>query len=230
MRAGRQRVYPQVADFPSRESDLTDIVMRMVLRGWGVRVVAVGVAVGVLAGCTGDPEPQVTPTPSPTPTESLVESPSPTPSPSPTALTEEEILAAIPEEARQENFWGAQEFSRFFLENYHEMIQERPDLFTALSDEGCVFCERTERYFEEIGVDGRSFEGGDVEVTSQLAKGGRQEDGTWGVIVDINSAPLVERDVNNQVLAETPGGPGVATLLLEFNGHWSVLEVAAESE
>src|SRR5690554_4881835 len=95
-------------------SDLPDIVTRMDLRGWGVRVVVVS-AVAVLAvGCSADPDVVVTPTP--TITAPVVDESSPTPSPSPTELTQEEILAAIPEEALAGDFFSAVYFSQFFVE------------------------------------------------------------------------------------------------------------------
>lgn len=202
----------------------------MDLRGWGVRVVVVGVVVGVLAGCSGDADVVVTPTP--TVTAPVVESPSPiatpTPSPSPTALTEEEVLAAIPEAARREDFWGAQEFTRFFLENYQEMMRDDPALFEAFSSEGCNFCDRTTEYYEDLEKNGLTVEGGHVTVTDEVARGALQEDGTWGVIFRVDAEPLIERNSANEIVTETAGGPGEAKVLLEYAGHWSVLEIGAE--
>src|SRR5690554_5304864 len=84
-------------------------------RRWGRSKTAVVLVAGALraSACSGDPAPIVTETPTATPSETP--SPSPTPSPSATALTDEEVIEAIPEEARHEDFPGAQEFAKFFL-------------------------------------------------------------------------------------------------------------------
>lgn len=198
----------------------------MDLRGWDVRIVAMGAAVAVLAGCGGDPEPVVTPTT--TPTEAVTESPSPTPSPSPTELTEEEVLAAIPENARTEDFWGAQEFTRYFLENYQEMMQTAPEGFDVLTSEDCGFCSNVKEVYAAVEDRGNVLEGGRIVAAGQLAQGGVQDDGTWGVKFPIDVDVMVERGSDGEVVETFEGGPGVAEVLLVFDDHWKVLELSAE--
>lgn len=224
-------VYPQIAGFLWRESDLPDIVMRMVLRGWGVRVGALGAVVAVLAGCSGDAEPVVTPTPSQTPTETVVESPSPTPSPTPTELTEQEILEAIPEAARTEDFWGAQEFTRFFLSEFPILFQEPYDgrLFRALSDQGCVFCQSA---LENQGAaeEAAAFTGGgSFQFPDPLATGGLREDGTWLVEQAFSVDDTEYFDEEGKLYRTTPGGTGTVGVHLDrVDDRWVVLGVTFE--
>lgn len=202
----------------------------MDLRGWGVRGVALGAVVAVLAACSNDPEPDVTPTPtlSAPVVESPEPSPSPTSSPSPTALTEEEVLAAIPEAARTEDFWGAQEFTRYFLENYQEMMQTTPEEFDVLTSPDCGFCSNVKEVYAAVEARGNLLEGGRIVATHELAQGGLQDDGTWGVRFPIDVDEMVERGPDGKVVETFEGGPGVAEVLLIFDAHWKVLELSAE--
>lgn len=213
-------------------SGLPDIVTCMGLRGWGVRTVGIFAVAVLISGCSGKSNAVVTP--SLTPAHTVQESPTPSPSPSPSMtvaeLTEDEIRAAIPEVARTEDFWAAQEFTRYFLENYQDMMRSDPRLFSAFSNPDCTFCHRTLDYYADLEANGHSADGGHVTVTGQLAQGGLQDDGTWGVIFDIEADPLIERDAAGEIVTETAGGSGKATVLLDYIGYWSVLEIAAEAD
>ncbi|WP_062135222.1 DUF6318 family protein [Demequina aestuarii] len=192
-----------------------------------VALVAAGLVTG---GCGGDPEPIVTETPTATPALSDSPTPSPTPSPSATPLTDEEVIAAIPPLARQEDFIGAQEFAKYFLTQYHTLMRTEPQLFDALSKPSCRFCSVVQEHYGQVAANGHQLTDGHVTVTSDAAKGGLQEDGTWGVVLDISVDTLVEVDADGAKVEETAGGPGSATLLLSYTDHWVVLEVSAEQQ
>ncbi|WP_297082120.1 DUF6318 family protein [uncultured Demequina sp.] len=185
----------------------------------------------VFAGCTGDPEPEPTPA-TPTPAETVEPSPTPTPTPSPstTALTDEEIIAALPPDARAENFGGAQAFATYFLENYIVLLEDQPTVFTGLTVVGCTFCESVERYYRDASKAGEVVEGGSVSVVSEQASGGLdQATGRWTVTVDVEVAPLARYTADGEEVGTSDGGPGRSTLELVFDEHWSVVDVGSEA-
>ncbi|MFV0633601.1 hypothetical protein [Demequina sp.] len=201
----------------------------MTRRGWGVGIVGAFVCL-VVAACGGDPEPVVTPSPSVTPTEvaaTVSPSPSPTPSPSATALTEEEVLAAIPEDARYEDYPSSVAFAEFFLANYQNWADEDPQLFSALSEPSCAFCANVVDQYEAANAAGESYEGGGVVADIGSARGGVQLNGTWGVEMLIDVGPVVRRSSGGTLVDESPGGAGEVRMVMAFSGHWRVLEVVA---
>lgn len=212
-----------------RGSGLPDIVARMDLRGWDVRIVAMGAAVAVLAGCGGDPEPVVTPTP--TPTEAVAESPSPTPSPSPTELTEEEILAAIPENAQLETFDGAQAFVKFYVQLFPELFRANgdPELFSLLSDPGCTFCMSALENARQARADDLSTRGGSITFPDFFGTGGEGEDGDWLVEHRYVEDEIEYLDADGNVVETDSLRQGTVVALIFFaEGHWSVRNIAFE--
>ena len=183
----------------------------------------------LMTGCSGDPEPVVTP--SPTPTETVEESPSPTPTPSATALTEEEILAAIPEAARTEDFPGAQSFTEFFVNLFPTLFQEgaQPELFEALSGPDCLFCQDALENASIADARGDSTRGGEFAFADDVAQGGLRETGEWLVERRFEVSDTDYVDTSGTVFRTTPGGSGLIVARLSFSGGaWTVEDIAFE--
>ena len=202
----------------------------MIRRGWGVGAAALAVAVMVSA-CNGDPEPVVTPSPTPSETVSESPPPSPTPTPSATALTEEEILAAIPEAARSEDFLGAVYFSQFFIELYPAMFTEQPEtaLFAALSSPECVFCTSSLESAQASAEAGAISQGGEFTWTDDplgAPRGGLEQDGFWYIEQPFSVAETTNYKSDGSQGPSAPAASGLVTLkLAPVNGVWTVYGV-----
>jgi len=194
------------------------------------RFVAVAVLLGgatvSLSGCTGDSDPVVTPSVLVT-----AATPSPSVSPSPAALSDEELVALIPEEARLENFGSAVSFARFFLLEYHRMFVEKdPSLFRFASGAECEFCASAlDSYDVLISAGGRTA-GGDMSVDAERATGGLRDDGYWYVGVPFTAAPNSDYAADGELLDEGAGATGQASLQLEWReARWSVAGVEIDA-
>jgi hypothetical protein len=195
------------------------------------RFVAVAVLLGgatvFLSACTGDPAP----TASPTPTAVVVsETPSPSVSPSPTPLTDDELLALIPEDARGEDFLSASNFAKFFVRLYPSMMQNKDSqLFEALSDADCVFCNNALGNLADLVASARSMTGGDITVDEQLASGGLEADGTTNASFDAETADTTFLDSAGTVTSTIPGRTGRLGVSLRYEvDHWVVLGIGSE--
>ncbi|MFV0632672.1 hypothetical protein [Demequina sp.] len=200
----------------------------MTRRGWSVGIVGTFVCL-VVAGCGGDPEPVVTPSPSVTPYEvaaTVSPSPSPTPSPSATALTEAEILAAIPEHARYEDFPSSVQFARYFLESYSALFAPPYDArqFSALSTPDCQFCSSALESSEAVRSQGRTTTGGLLTWgDAWRAQGGLASDGYWYVVDSFDETDTEAFAGGGESLGIVEGGSGTVTVKLSFaDGKWSV--------
>ena len=200
--------------------------MARLLRFAAVAVLLGGATAG-LSGCTGDADPVASPSPSVT-----AESPSPTPSasPSPTALSEEELLELIPEDARAENFAAASNFAKFFIAEYHQMFLSKDDaLFAALSEPGCVFCENSLAEYEEVIGSGGSLRGGDMVIEDGLAAGGNQGDGTTNASFGLEVAVVEYLDSSGAVVKTIPATSGRVGVFMRYDvDHWVVIEVGSD--
>ncbi|NYI42595.1 hypothetical protein [Demequina lutea] len=191
-------------------------------------VVLLGGATVSLSACTGDSDPIASPSPS----VSTVVTPSPSPSvsPSPTALTDEELLALIPENARGEDFLSASNFAKFFVGLYPEMMHDQdPELFSMLSDPDCVFCNNALGNLADLVASDGSMTGGDVTVEVGLASGGLEADGTTNASFDAETADTTFLDVAGSVTSTVPGRGGRLGVSLRYDvDHWVVLGVGSE--
>ncbi|MFW7414132.1 DUF6318 family protein [Demequina sp. SO4-18] len=138
------------------------------------------------------------------------------------------MIEAIPPLARQEDLTGAQEFAKFFLAEYQDLMREDPRLFDALAGDNCDFCETVRTHYASVAETGHTLEGGEVIATAADSQGGLREDGTWSLSLPIESRDLIEVDSNGTEVDRTEGGTGEATLILEFKNHWIVVAVGAE--
>ena len=200
--------------------------MARLLRFAAVAVLVGGATAG-LSGCTGDADPVGSPSPSVT-----VESPSPMPSasPSPTALSDEELLELIPEDARAENFGAASNFAKFFvLESQKILVDGDDGLFRAVSEPGCTFCIASLATLEAMREQGLTARGGEIAVSSELASGGLQADGTWNASFDIDVSAQEFVDETGTVIASNPAESLRVGVVLRYNGSvWGVVDVGSE--
>ncbi|MFV0634941.1 hypothetical protein [Demequina sp.] len=204
----------------------------MTRRGWSVGIVGAFVCL-VVAACGGDPGPVVTPSPSLTPTEvaatvSPVPSPTPTPSPSATTLTEAEILAAIPEDARHEDYPSSVAFAAEYLRRANNATTTHDlDWLEYVSDAECAYCTLTRHLIETDMVAGVSRRGGDMMLDAAAALGGLQVDGRWRVELPVETTDATYVGPDGVVVDEVPGEELTMWVFLEYvNGHWKVIEVA----
>jgi hypothetical protein len=155
--------------------------------------------------------------------------PSSTSSPSPTELpplTQEEILAAIPLAAQREDFIGASEFAKFFLELYPEMFLPDADtrLFSSLSDvSDCAFCASALESANETFEAGARSEGGEFAWEYELAIGGQSDNGFWYAKHAFAVSDTRTFDTDGVEVAVSKGGTGDVAVKLSFDGHhWRV--------
>ncbi len=193
------------------------------------RFVAVAVLLGgatvSLSACTGGSDPVASVTPSPP-----VVSETPSVSPTPTALSDDELLALIPEEARREDFLSASNFAKFFVGLYPEMMHDQdPGLFSMLSDPNCVFCNNSLGNLADLVASDGSMTGGDVIVEAGLASGGLEADGTTNTSFDAETADTTFLDAAGSVTSRVPGRGGRLGVSLRYDvDHWVVLGVGSE--
>lgn len=157
----------------------------------------------------------------------MVVSETPSPSPTPTALSDDELLAMIPEGARAENFGSAVNFSRFFMLEYQRMFDEKDSsLFSFLSEPECVFCESSLSEFADlIGKEGRR-EGGAIVISDDSAQGGLRGDGFWYVGFLLSVAENRDYDADGTLVEMESGGAGDVALKLTWrDDHWQVVGV-----
>ena len=199
--------------------------MARLSRFLAVAVLLGGVTVS-LSACTGDPAPTASPSPSPA---VVSETPSPSPSPSPTALSEDELLALIPENARPENFGGATNFALHFLSEYPRILTgPTPDLFSLVTASDCIFCNTVKDRIDSSFEPGDSLRGGEVESLQTVADGGLQADGSWSVSFDATIGDLERVNSSGDVVDVDAGGSVRVTVILKYDEHWIVLGVGAD--
>jgi len=185
-----------------------------------------GGATVFLSACTGGSDPIASPSPS----VSTVVTPPPSVSPSPTPLTDDELLALIPEDARGEDFLSASNFAKFFVRLYPSMMQNKDSqLFEALSDANCVFCNNALGNLADLVASARSMTGGVITVDEQLASGGLEADGTTNASFDAETADTAFLDSAGTVTSTIPGRTGRLGVSLRYEvDHWVVLGIGSE--
>jgi hypothetical protein len=185
--------------------------------------VLLGGATVSLSACTGGSDPIASPSPS----VSTAVTPSPSVSPSPTPLTDDELLALIPEDARGEDFLSASNFAKFFVDLYPELFVEKPDtaLFDFLSTDGCVFCDGALRDSAETVAASAHSEGGVFTFDDSLGQGGLRDDGFTYVGRRFSVTDTVTYLADGSEYRTVPGGKGIVALKTKFeDGVWRVYE------
>ncbi len=162
--------------------------MGVVSGGAGVGAVVLA-SVVVLAGCVGDPGPIVTRMPSAVASAPGVGSETPSPSPSVMALSDDELLALMPEGAGREDLIGAMVTAQFFLEQYAEMFHTGDTrVWEALSADECGYCADALADAEQVRDEGWVAEGGEVFIDTNQTRGAIGESGTATVVFTANVA------------------------------------------
>ena len=194
------------------------------------RFVAVAVLLGgatvSLSACTGGSDPVASPSPS----VSTVVTPTPSASPSPTPLTDAELLALIPEDARAENFVSASNFAKFFVVESQAMLLDGDDrLLHAVSEPGCTFCDASFATLAAARARGLAASGGDITVSPDLAVGGLQADGTWNASFDIEIDAQQFIDSSGALVKSNPAESlRVGVVLIYKGSRWGVVDVGSE--
>ncbi len=188
--------------------------------------VLLGGATVSLSACTGGSDPIASPSPS----VSTVVTPSPSVSPSPTPLTDAQLLALIPENARGDDFLSASNFAKFFVVESQAMLLDGDDgLLRAVSESGCTFCEASFATLAAMRDQGLTASGGGITVSPDLAVGGLQADGTWNASFDIEVATQEFIDSSGAVITSNPAESlRVGVVLIYKGSRWGVVDVGSE--
>lgn len=180
-----------------------------------------------LSACTGGgDDARVTPEPS-APAETANVEATPTPTSTPTALTEEDVLAALPEAALRDDFSGAVAFSEFFLVESQEIGEDFDTrVFEYLSDSECSFCAYRIEATRDGERRGLRSEGGELTVDLASQYGGIQDDDTWYIELDVVVEAETFHDSAGEVVGEAEMLDTTAVVLLARDDTlWRVLEV-----
>ena len=189
------------------------------------------VLVGVLAGCTGDSG-IVTTTPSPTVVAGS-EGPSLTPSPTSSddgMLTDEELLALMPEGASNETIQGAFLTFRFFIEGYPQALSSRDSsALRALSLPQCDFCANLADGIDDLNESGSVFVAGEVVSDPSSVDLEPLADGRVVVRIDVSQSAFEYEDADGASLGGSEAGRYRMAALMEFDGVlWRVDGVEVE--
>ncbi len=187
-----------------------------------------GACVG-LAACTGEPEPIVTE--SPTAVASPVATPSTTPSPSATAISDDELLAMMPEGAERADVYGAMMTATFFLEQYAPMFHTGDTrIWEALSADGCEYCADALANAERVRDEGWTARGGEITVDSELTQAALSSDSDATVVLEsrVGDAYLVSSSGVEEQTGESRRVTYAFSLTLS-DSRWLVRAVASES-
>jgi hypothetical protein len=188
-------------------------------------LLAIGSA-GGLAGCTGDPAPIVTKTPTlpPSPTETS----STSPSPSATALTDEELLALMPEEAARDDLFGAMATAQFFLEQYAPMFHTGDTrVWEALSAPECTYCADALENAERVRDEGWTVEGGEIVVDASSVRASADPGVDTTVILTAQVAYTAMASKGGEKTDERPERSlKFGFVLVRDGARWLVAEVA----
>jgi len=146
-------------------------------------------------------------------------------SPSPTTLSDEELLALIPENARAENFGSAVNFARYFLDQYPSLfyVGAETELFNHLSADACVFCANALANAEATEAATAHNEGGAFTWSDQAPLGGLDDDGYWYVTQGFAVTDTTTYLEDGSEHKTERGGTGEVGLKLAFDGGgWRV--------
>jgi hypothetical protein len=150
---------------------------------------------------------------------------------SPTPLTDDQLLALIPADARAENFGGAVNFARFFLGMYPQLFARNSDpaLFSDLAGDNCGFCSNALSDADETRVAAAYSVGGQIDFPNVTGQGGLHNDGFWYVADRFSAAETQTYGANGNLVDSAPAFAGEARFRLEYvDGHWRVDEIDLE--
>lgn len=209
--------------------------MRFVPGGWvsgGAGLGAAVVLVLALAGCTGRPAPIVTELPSASPSTPASTTPAPSPSPSVTPLTDDEVLALLPDGAERTDLWGAMVTAQFFLEQYAPMFHSGDTrLWEALSADGCEYCADALENAERVRDEGWTARGGEIVVDQNSARAELRDEASAVYRVSAGTGKAVLIDASGNEQTSESAGAAVFTLVVARSGDlWRVSGVQVESQ
>jgi hypothetical protein len=146
-------------------------------------------------------------------------------SPSPTSLTDDQLLALIPEDARAENFVSASNFAKFFVREYQRMFDDHDSaLFAYLSSDRCKFCASSMQSFSDDEAAGNTMSGGEITPAEGLATGGLQSDETWLVQFPMHVAEAKYFNADGSPrTTDAAVDYNLGVLLERVDDHWRVL-------
>ncbi|WP_062301140.1 DUF6318 family protein [Demequina subtropica] len=209
------------------QGGLTDTVCFMRIGG-----LAAAAGVLLLSGCFGEPGPIVSETPSVAGTVAEATSPTPTPSPSAEleALTDEELIALLPERALIPDVRGAMATAEFFLEQYAPMFHTGDTrIWEALSAEGCEYCASALENAERVRDEGWTARGGEIEVIRNTQDGSLTSPTSAYYSIEVHRASAYLKSEEGIESESASASRTHFEFALELvDEHWMVVGVASE--
>jgi hypothetical protein len=148
---------------------------------------------------------------------------------SPAPLTDDQLLALIPDAAQRQDFMGAGEFARFVLAQYEEIFQTFDTrVWEEVSSPECEFCSRSLSDIAELRDSAGTREGGHMTLdpASGIALGGLRDDGFYYVGFHFDISAWTDKDSKGNVLGAGAAASGETALKLQFiDGHWVVFGI-----
>ncbi len=188
-----------------------------------------GACVG-LAACTGEPEPIVTE--SPTAVASPVTTPSTTPSPSATALSDDELLAMMPEGAERADVYGAMMTATFYVELAGDIFETADTTaWVSLATTECGYCLSQVANVDALVKSGDLAEGGSVTIDQSATRAALEDDETAYVELSAHVDPMTRIAPSGaRSEAQTALETTFVVELLLIDSRWRVNGVVTDSE
>lgn len=189
-------------------------------RALGAGVVALGLAVTFVTGCTPD-DPEPTPTPT-------VDSPTPTPTPTVEALAPPER----PAEMERSDDVGAAAAAVYFLQLF-DYVMHTGDvgIWDEISVQDCGFCAGVRTDAESMNTAGRRLEGGAFVVGEPRVVGFEEAIRVHAVEVAYTSEAGVVVDASGAVQSEIAAGSGFLLLDVGYTADgWRLVRGGAADE
>lgn len=186
----------------------------------------VAVALVAISGCTSaDPGPATSSTAFTTTSASATTSPSSSPTTPPVSTTTKSSDDPnLPAAARVNSDTGAQEFTKFFLDQVNRAFQMgQVELISPYSGDRCKTCDGIKTAIARYEAKNQHYLGEYVHV-SFLTLSSRT--GTMAkVFVSTDQPGSKITDANGQVVKQIPGGAGNLSVTLEFKSAWAIQEI-----
>ncbi|WP_062202701.1 DUF6318 family protein [Demequina salsinemoris] len=203
-------------------------------RTLGVALAAGALGAVLLTGCTGS-DAVVAESASPTETTesasaSATPSASPSASPSTTTLSDEELLAMMPEDAARTDVAGAMATAQFFMSEYPNALKSTdPLVLKSLSLDSCDFCADIIGDVEYLSETGQHLAVGSVDQDQSTLQGTLDDDGSAFVRVTVSQSQFDYVDSEGNSAGSSPAGTfTVDTLLTWTDGLWRVQGVSVD--
>ena len=190
-----------------------------------VRAAGALVLVALLAGCTGD-DGIVTTTPTPTVVAGS-EEPGTTPSPTPSGgreLTDEELLALMPEGAGADDLEGAIKTAQYWLEELGIAYSAtRIGHLRALSTADCNYCETQLGSIDAAVAEGWTISGGTIDVVEGRTEASLGTDGfSYVALTGVLEQVIVTDPEGASEVANEAGQARWAMMLADVMGRVSL--------